>query len=257
MKAFCDSLEGVCYFWSLMLSGNGIHSTGVSYLADAVCSRNIVTEKTIITKGINLSDNPLGLEGCVAVCRMLSSSHCQARRVDLSRCKLTTVGGGLPSADPVNLCDDIPHQTLREVEQQPCQIPRNNTILSLDLNGISFTEEGIHILAGFMHLCVRLEFLKSSDCEITSDDLKLLLDKLSQLKSSSSKLETWNLNNNRIDDRGVSALIDHLPSLFPRLGCGSAGRVYLNHNPVSSQAQRRLDEELESRRKVSCRVEML
>ena len=112
LKAFCDSLEGVCNVWSLILSGNGIHSTGVSYLTDAVCSGKIVTVRTCVGEGIDLSDNPLGLEGCVVVCRMLSSSHCQAGSVVLYRCKLTTVGSGLPSANPVNLCNDIPHLTL-------------------------------------------------------------------------------------------------------------------------------------------------
>ena len=133
-------------------------------------------------------------------------------------------------------------------------MPQNDTITLLNISGTSFTGEGVHILAGFMHLCVSLKSLYSADCGITSDDLKLLLDKLSQLKSSSpsicSKLETWFLDNNRIDDSGVSALIDHLPSLFPRLVSCGYGVDLLSNNPVSSQANKRLKEEFERRRKV-------
>ena len=60
----------------LELKDNGIHATGVSCLADAVCSGKIVL-KGLWTSKLDLSDNPLGLEGTVAIGRMLSSNHCQ------------------------------------------------------------------------------------------------------------------------------------------------------------------------------------
>ena len=86
---------------------------------------------------------------------------------------------------------------------------------------------------------------------ITSDDLIWLLDRLNQLKSSSpnlfSELESWDLENNLLDDRGVSALIDHLPSLFPRLACESIHGISLHDNPVSSEMRKRLEEELRRR----------
>ena len=189
--AFVESLECVHHFGELHLNDNSIHVAGIASLADAVCSG-----KVVIGDGqLDFSDNPLGLEGTLAFARMLSSSHCQPWSVNLSRCKLTTDGGGPPNTDSLNVSINISDETIRDVGQQLCQMPQNNAITSLYLDGNSFTGEGVHILAGFIHLCPCLEYLCSRDCGITSDDHLLLLHKLIQLKSSSpsicSKLESW------------------------------------------------------------------
>ena len=224
----------------LKLADNDIHASGVSCLADAVYSGELETKSTF-----DLSGNPLGLEGAMAVGRMLSSSHCKLRCVELSRCDLTTAGGGLPSTDSIS-CE--------AVGRQLCQMPQTSTIRWLDLDRNSFTGDGIHILAGFMHLCPGLSSLSTSDCGITSDDLIWLLGKL---KSSSpglcSKLEGWSLYYNQIDGRGVSALIDHLP-LLPCLGCDrynfNITLGSLSNNPAihNSEMMGRLEEELTRRR---------
>ena len=218
----------------LRLADNDIHASGVSCLADAICSGELKIEELL-----DLSDNPLGLEGAIAVGRMLSSSHCKPGTVTLSRCDLTTAGGGLPSTDSISY---------KAVGRQLCQMPQTSTISWLDLEHNSFTGDGIHILAGFMHLCPGLWYLYTGDCGITSDDLIWLLSKL---KSSSpglcSKLSLWHLQNNQIDGRGVSALIDHLP-LLPDLGHGlySFDIRNLSNNPVThnSEMMERLEEEL-------------
>ena len=229
----------------LTLTDNDIHATGVSCLADAVCEGEMVVGSIC-----DLSNNPLGLEGTVAIGRMLSSSHCQLDTVNLSRCELTTARGGLLNTDSGNT---ISGEAVRDVGQQLCQMPQSSTIGSLYLDGNSFTREGIYILAGFMHLCPCLIILYTRHCGITSDDLIWLLDKLTQLKSSSpslcSELMSWSLNNNQIDDGGVSALMDHLPSLFPCLSCGLVSgiqysKILLHNNPVSSEMMERLKEEL-------------
>ena len=252
--AFIENIDGACHIEELKLKDNGIHATGVSCLANAVCSGKIVLK---LSK-LDLSDNPLGLEGTVAIGRMLSSNHCQPGWVFLSSCELTTAGGGLPNTDSLNLGDNISGEAVRDVGQQLCQMPQNNNITWLDLDGNSFTGEGIQILTGFLHICPCLIYLSSTNCGITSDDLKQLLDKLSQLKSSSpslcSKLESWHLDNNEIDDNGVSVLISHLPLLFPRLGCGGGGGIYLSNNPVSSEMENKLAEELRRRKEVRCYV---
>ena len=254
MCAFVERLECVHHFDDLVLSYNGIHATGIASLADAVCSGKVVIIGEYVE--LDLVDNPLGLEGTLAVGKMLSSSHYQPRTVHLSRCKLTADGGGLPNTDSLNVGINISCETVRDVGQQLCQMPQNNTITWLVLDGNSFTGEGIHILAGFMHLCPCLENLYSHDCGITSDDLLLLLDKLTQLKSSSpslcSKLESWYLDNNRIDESGVYGLINHLPSLFPRLGCGLIGGISLRGNPVSREVETKLEEEVKRRKEVRC-----
>ena len=252
LYAFVESLECVHLFKELGLTDNGIHATGIASLADAVCSGKVVIRRKFAYP-LDLGDNPLGLEGTLAVGRMLSSSHCRPPYVNLSRCKLATGGGGLPNTDSLNV---VSGETVRDVGQQLCQMPQNNTITLLSLNDSNFTGEGIHILAGFMHLCPCLRGLSSRDCGITSDDLLLLLDKLTQLKSSSpslySKLETWFLDSNRIDDSGVYGLVNHLPSLFPRLGCGLIGGIYLHGNPVSRELETKLKEEIKRRKEVRC-----
>ena len=257
LRAFIENIDGVCHLEELELKDNGIHATGVSCLADAICSGKIVL-KGLVTSKLDLRDNPLGLEGTVAIGRMLGSNHCQPRIVYLSSCELTTARGGLPNTDSLNLGDNISGEAVRDVGQQLCQMPQNNTITWLVLNGNSFTGEGIHILAGFLFIRPCLEGLSSRNCGITSDDLKQLLDKLSQLKSSSpsicSELELWQLNINEIDDSGVPVLISHLPSLLPRLGCGNSGGIYLSNNPVSSEMENKLAEELRRREEVRCYV---
>ena len=213
-KGLCAYIDNdVCQLDCLELQDNGIHATGVSCLADAVCSGKIVLKFQL-----NLSDNLLGLEGTVTIGRMLSSNHCRLRIVNLSSCELTTAGSGLPNTDSLNLGDNISGEAVRDVGKQLCQMPQINFISELYLDGNSFTGEGIQILAGFMHLCPCLKHLNSSNCGITSDNLKQLLDKLSQLKSSSpslcSELETWHLDNNKIDDSGVLVLMNQLTSLL-------------------------------------------
>jgi hypothetical protein len=98
-----------------------------------------------------------------------------------------------------------------------------------------------------------LRYLHIRDCGITSDDLIWLLGKL---KSSSpglcSKLEQWDLEDNQIDGRGVSALIDY-PSLLPRLWCrGFTSAIdNLSNNPVihNKEVMERLKRELTRRRR--------
>ena len=251
--AFIENVNSVCYIEILTLEDNGIHATGISCLADAVCSGKIVLDYND-AYGLVLSDNPLGLEGTVAIGRMLSSNQYRPNGVRLSSCELTTAGGGIPNTDSLNLGDNISSEGVRDVGKQLCKMPQNNNITFLNLDGNSFTGEGIVVLAGFMHICPCLEYLHSCNCGITSDGLKQLFDELSLLKSSSSslgsKLETWNLNNNEIDDSGVLALMDQLTLLLPRLDCGYGDGIDLSNNPVS----KKLKEELRRRRKVRCYV---
>ena len=229
----------------LALADNDIHATAVSCLVDTVCEGKVIVIADLFYSSFDLSGNPLGLEGTVAIGRMLSSSHCKLHHVCLSRCELTTAGGGLPNTDSGNT---ISGEAVRDVGQQLCQMPQDSTITGLKLDGNSFTGEGIHILAGFMHLCPCLTYLFTDDCGITSDDLIWLLNKLTQLKSSSpnfcSKLGVWSLSNNQTDDSCVSALMGHLPSLFPCLRYGPLSNIFLNSNPVSSEMVKRLEEEV-------------
>lgn len=133
---------------SLELSENDIRATGISFLADAVCEG-----KLVIGYGISVADNMVGLEGTVAVGRMLSSSCCQLVQVILSRCELTTARESVPNTDDLNLGNTVVLEAIRDVGQQLCQMDQSSTITNINLDGNSFTGVGIHILAGFIHLC--------------------------------------------------------------------------------------------------------
>ena len=251
LSALIENLDGACHFDNLELNNNSIGVTGISCLADALCSGKIVGD--YISK-LDLSDNPLGLEGTEAIGRILSSNLCQIEEVILTRCQLTTVGLGLPNTDILNIVNTIGEAVEEsDVGQKLCQMPHNNTITYLSLDGNSFTGEGIHILVGLMHLCTSLTLLSSRACKITSDDLKRLLDKLSQLKlsspSSCSKLEAWWLNDNEIDDSGPEALLSHLqhkPSLFPRFGAleNVDDDIDFTNNPVSGEMEKIVKKEI-------------
>ena len=244
--AFVDNLESVCHFECLSLEDNDIHAAGVSCLADAVCSKMI-----FIGKWLYLRNNVLGLEGAKAVGRMLSNNHCQLRCLDLSECELTTAGGVLPKTDSLNLDSNISSETVR---QQLCQMPQNNTITELILNGNTFTGNDIHILAAFMCLCLNLDNLYTSNCGITSDDLIQLFEILKSSFPSKpfDKLEVWDLDDNKIDKNGICALYEHLPSLFPGLPI-----IKLNNVNVSREMKERLEEELVRRcEEVRCCVKL-
>ena len=106
----------------------------------------------------------------------------------------------------------------------------------------NFTGECIHVLAGLMCLCPHLKILGCNNCQITSDDLKLLLLLLSQLKLN--HLKTWNLSQNCIDDAGATALIEHSP-MFPALI-----HIEVDNNQISPEVCRSLEESYKKRRKV-------
>ena len=256
-KGLIVSIKSLKVVSQLELMDNDIHAFGTSCLADAICSGKVYN----LTE-LNLSDNPLGPEGAIAIGRMLSSRHCSLHTVKLSRCELTTTGVGLPNTDSLNSSNTVTVMTsseaLKDVGRQLCQMPRSSKISYLELNGNSFTGEGIHILAGFIHLCPCMTHLYTNDCGITSDDLIWLFDILTQFNYSSpyrrvcNILSTWYLINNQIDDSGVSALMDHLTSLFPCLGCVPHTYIVITNNPVSDEMMKRLWEK--ARGKVSCSV---
>ena len=222
----------------LSLNDNGIHAIGCSHLADGVCSGSFVLEREII-----LDNNPIGLQGAAEVGRILSSSYCTLRRVSLRKCLLTTPGSSLTAPSSAMLDSSI----TSTIRQKVCGHVLQNNVERLDLDCNNFTGDGVLILAGLLQLCPRLKMLGTSQCGITSADLKQLLQHLTNCKDIlSSWLGYWDLSNNEIDDDGTVAMVDHLPSLFPNLGCDFAIRsgVKFIGNPISSERMRRTKEEI-------------
>ena len=242
-KTFLENLEGACYFSTLDVEDNNIHGSGILCLPDGLSLTNDLED-------LYFGNNPLGLEGVIAVSR-ISKSSCHLCRLRLSTCQLAEFEDS--SISCANHVTSV--TTIDDVGQQLCQLPQNRTITKLVLDRNNFNGERIHILSGFIYLCPQLKYLYSSNCQIDSDDLKQLLNRLSKLQSTSScrlcsKLEMWDLDHNQIDNSGFSILIDYLPSLFPRLGCGIIGGIDIKNNLVSAEMILRIEKEMKKREEV-------
>ena len=236
ISAFSQNLQDTCKLRSLYLENNDIHLAGISCLAESVFAGKILLSNM---STLVLTNNPLGLEGVIAVVKILSACSDHFLRtdhvlsIDLSECQLTTAGGIATNPDfdnAVGLRQFICNRQLKAA----CRIEE------LEIDNINFSGEGIHVLASFMYACPCVERLNCSSCGITSDDLKQLLDQISELRLKFSLLYTWILIYNDIDDDGVSALIQHL-SMFPKLR-----HIFLDGNiQVSSGMLKTLKEKLD------------
>ena len=229
-------------FDALDLRDNGVQGPDVMCLTHAIGSYKITIEHSL-----HLGDNSLGPEGASVIGLMLSFCTYKFTTLDLSRCQLTRTEA---NNDPLNFHSNA--SGVIKVGQQLCQRPQTDTLISLYLDGNSFTEEGIHVLAGFMHLCQSLKLLSCRNCCITSGDLLRLFDTVFEQSSSPSRhpcreLIVWDLDHNRIDDRGLDALLAHLPSLFPQLDCDNLLLNMLDNNPVSAEMTTRLKDEMKRR----------
>ena len=238
--AFFEVLDCTWYFDLLSLGGNDISDTGLGYLVQAIASWKVVFTESA---GLTLEENSLGYKGLTEMVKLLSIYNIQLEQLNLSRCQLT---------DPLTFDRDVCNQLL--IGQQLCQMPRNNTLTGLYLDGNKFTGDGIHILAGLMHLCPSLEKLSTKDCAISSSDFSRLLDVLLRLELSSDiccKLRWWFLCSNKIDDKGVSAFIQRRSwSLFPGLAFDS---LVLDDYPISDEMTETLYREWWSRKDLKVR----
>lgn len=240
--AFIEQLESPYCFSNLFLQNNSIHPTGLKCLVGMVHThptKEVHWDSLyclLYCYDLDLGDNPIGIKGIITVGEILG--NCEQCRVDLSGCHLTEITGNPSSRDII----------FRDLGQLLCQMTESCiNCLCLDCN--SFTGECIHILTGFIHLCVQLTTLSTKDCNITSDDIIQLLEIIAKSKVSCpdlcSQLKSWNLGDNRIDDRGVSVLIDHVSFLFP---CVVMDRenygINLDGNRVSGETVRMLEEKL-------------
>ena len=248
--AFVEKLAGQICFDTLDLKGNGIHSTGILCLVEAVLSKKIILANVLYE--FNFGNNPLGTCGTHMIGKMLSTSCYEFTSLNLSHCQLTSVETISPTSE-----SDANMMCVQDVGQLLCQLPQTDILFDLTLDGNNFTREGIYILAGFMHLCPSLSFLSCIECNITSGDILQLFDMLFGTNSPDRQcpcreLKGWRLDHNKIDNKGFAALFDRLPSRFPKLGYGCfIHKVFVfDGNPVSSEMAQMMNNEMERRYKV-------
>ena len=169
-------------------------------------------------------------------------SNSQITKLYLNRCQLTCdatldprVEGQSSNRDNFGLS-----YTVSSIGWQLCTIQPSSSLTTLFLNGNDFSGEKIGILAGFMHLCPLLSDLICCNCDISSHDLKNLFIRLNEMKSPPlSQLFLWQLEENMIDDDGISILIKNLLSYFPKL---KGVWILVKHNLVSEQMTQKLND---------------
>ena len=178
---------------------------------------------------LNLSNNPLGYDGQLAIIRILRSETCPIIELDISNTDLTT---------PVNT----------ESHYHNTQLPKTSSVLNLGpaiknsrltelyLHNNNFSGDRALILAECVRVCQSLERLYCVRCSLTSSEIIKILGHLRSNCSSHKLLRKWDLDNNSIGDEGVNALIDSLPQLFPKLK-----EMKLMKNLVSGEVKQRLE----------------
>ena len=186
--------------------------------------------------GLNLSKNPIGCDGLLAIFRMLRNRSCLFdTTLRLSCIDLTT------SVTTESLYHNILLlNTTNVLNYGPSFESR---LTNLDLHNNNFSGDKVHILAECVRVCISLEILYCSNCSLTSSEVTALLDHLKHSGVSQKKLQWWDLSDNSIDDEGVNALIESTPKLFP-----SVLAVSLDGNLVSDEIKRRLEKTLVSMR---------
>ena len=235
VAAFTESIAGVCIFSFLNLGSNNIHAAGLKHLASGIHQQRIG-----LVHHFHLANNPLRLEGVLALYKMLRYEHCNPQTIHLSGCELTTDSSKDATVDL--LTRNQPLTCINVGWFLRNQTFRANFVHSLLLANNSFTGDKIHVLVGFLHLCPCLEALHCESCEITSDDLNELLIQFSNSHLYLPKVILWFLEDNDIDDDGVPALT-HLLQHFSNLI-----NISLENNRLSHKMLNHLEKELRCRR---------
>ena len=183
---------------------------------------------------LNLSKNPIGCDGLIALFRMLRSrTSLFPNTLDLSDIDLTT-------PDTSESQDQFHNILLPNTTNLLSLGPSfESRLICLYLNHNNFSGDKVLVLAECVRVCMSLEYFFCWNCSLASSKVTALLDHLKHSGVSHKNLGCWDLSNNSIDDEGVNALIESIPELFPSLVS-----VNLDDNPVSDGVKRRLEETL-------------
>ena len=191
---------------------------------------------------LNLSDNPIGLEGIIALGKILLSNNNCISAISLECCQLTSSISSTPTVECQSI-NSLPCVSVNSITSQLCTIMPSFSIARLCVNGNAFNGKKVDILAGLMKLCPLLSELRCKNCELESIDIINLLIQLSDTKSSPlifDELKFWFLDENKIDDDGIAALIEYSSSLFPSLI-----NIEIQNNAVSTYMMQRLNYTIE------------
>ena len=188
--AFTQSLDGPSHLSRLRIMENVLHHDAMGALSKSI------TSGVLKVVSLSLDDNPLGLQGALVVFTMLA--HGQLHEVSMRNCSISATDSTLTG--------------FGELTFEKClQVSTKYSVHFLDLDGNILTR----ILNFLMPLCSQLETLSCCRCNINSDDIRSLASQLSKRSCKFNLLRYWYLEGNKIDDKGVETLIDHLLTMFP------------------------------------------
>ena len=199
---------------------------------EAVSSLNIANgaskRSSICT--VLLSDNPLKLDGLLAMLKMLRSETCPITTLLLCNTDLTT---------PV--CTQSQYYNIQHLNTLNLgPVFESSKMTHLDLSENNFSGERVLILAECLRVCKVLQFLICSSCSLTSLEITSLLDHVRSY-GHHDWLAMLDLSNNYIDDEGGTLLIENLSELFPWLQSVNL----IRNNLVSTEVEERLEKVLE------------
>ena len=200
------------------------------------CIENIALPSYIgQSVSIGLSNNPIGQDGVIAIGYMISNNYISALYMD--GCQLTCNTTPDHLIEVLSFNNDIGQSctTVSSIGSQLSTLQPSSTLTVLDLSRNYFSGKNIDILAGFMHLCPFLSDFRCSNCGINSHDIKNLFRLIEMKSRPLLNLVSWWLEENKIEDNGVSTLIIYLPSLFPNLK-----GVCFDYNMVSRDMRQKL-----------------
>ena len=188
--AFTQSLDGPCHLSGLHIMENVLHHDAMGALSESMTSGVLKVDE------LTLDDNPLGLQGALVVFTMLA--HVQLHKVSMRNCSISATDSTLTGFGELTF-------------EKSLKVSTKYSVQSLYLDGNILTG----ILNFLMPLCSQLKILSCCKCNINSDDIRNLASQLSKHSCKFILLKNWYLEGNKIDDKGVETLIDHLLTMFP------------------------------------------
>ena len=228
VKALTDVLNtcgNVTDISVLSIKANDIQPMGISSLVKCIQSSHLSVSDSLCVDG-----NPILLSGTIYLASVLNTMS-----VSMSNCQLT------------KCAEDLKQQLADELSK----LPQTQVCQELILDNNCFTGEHIHVLMELIRLCPRLNSLSCAECEICSKDLKLVLTHARD-SDSLRLLETWSLQNNKIDSMGCSLLVTAVSSYLPKLN-----GVFVHGNGIIHKKIYHKLEQESAKHRVSCELPYL
>lgn len=216
---FLNSVNDEAHIDTLSFKENGIHSEGISLLVQCMNSSHLIIHDCLYMDG-----NSIGLSGCVSIASIVN-----AKCISVCNCQLT-------------VCAEDVKQKLKD---ELSKLPETKMRQELILDNNCFTGIDIHILIQLVRMCPELKNLSCAGCHIGFKDLEKLL-RNKNFSSSLAELETWSLQNNKLDNPGCSLLVTFVRSHLPKVT-----GIFIHGNNINGKSVFELLEQEVAKHRVS------